>query len=100
LRVVHVERAALRDELHQLGAVIVVADVEGDGDAVNAWAGAEDSEASHPHNIPQSASFILAGHVWRHGDVSIENLFSIEAQTCGSAVNASEFYDHLLLQCN
>jgi hypothetical protein len=34
LWVVDVERAALRDEFYQLGAVVVVADVERDGDAV------------------------------------------------------------------
>ena len=30
---------------------------------------AEDSEAEHPDNIPKASGFILAGHVFRHGDV-------------------------------
>jgi hypothetical protein len=34
LWVVDVERAALRDEFYQLGALVVVADVERNGDAV------------------------------------------------------------------
>jgi hypothetical protein len=45
LRVVNVERAARRNQLDELGAVVVVSDVELDGDAVNAGPCAEDREA-------------------------------------------------------
>ena len=50
LRVVHVERAASGDEFHQPGGAVVVADIQGDGDAVNTWASADDPETGHPDN--------------------------------------------------
>src|ERR1035438_5273244 len=51
LRIVNVECAASGEELHQLGAVIVVAHIQGDGQAVATWAGADDRKACKPYDI-------------------------------------------------
>jgi len=39
----------------------------------NIWASAQDRKPGHPDHVPQPASFILAGHVRRHGHISVIN---------------------------
>ncbi len=73
LRIVNVERAASGDQFDEARTVVVVADIQGDGDAVATWAGADDPETGHPDNIPKASSFVLAGHAFRHGDVIIKH---------------------------
>jgi len=73
LRVVNVPRAASGNQLHQLGAVVVVADIERDGQAVNPWTAADDREAQHPANVPKASGFVLSRHAFRHGDIFIKH---------------------------
>src|ERR1039458_2461029 len=71
LRVVNVECAASGNHLHEPRWAVVVFHIHRNGQAANAWASAENRKASHPYNIPQAASFVLAGDaVWR-GDVAV-----------------------------
>ena len=73
LRVVNVERAAGGNQLHELGAAVVVADVEGDGDAVGSGTTAGDGKFGHPDDVPEAASLVLAGHAVGDGNVSIKD---------------------------
>ncbi len=73
LRVVNIQRAACGNQFDETGTLVVVADIERDRYAVNTWAAADDSETKHPDNIPKASGFVLAGHAFRHGDVSIKN---------------------------
>ena len=52
LRVVYVERAASGNQLYKAGRAVVVADIQGDGQAVATWAGADDRKARKPYDIP------------------------------------------------
>ena len=73
LRVVNIQRAASGDEFYQAGGAVVVADIERNGDALNSWAGAMDGKSQHPNQVPEAASFVLAGHAGRHGHINIIN---------------------------
>jgi len=73
LRVVNVERAASGNQFDEAGTLIVVADIQGNGDSVATWAAAKDSETEHPDNIPKASGFVLTGHAFGHGYVSIKN---------------------------
>ena len=73
LRVVHVERATLRDQLHEAGGPVVgVLDVQSDRDVILAAAAADDREAQHPDDVPEPAGFVLGGDVGRDGNVGVE----------------------------
>lgn len=87
LRVVYIKRATGGDELNQPGGAFVVADIQGDGDSINAWVGAEDSETGHPYDVPEPTGFVLAGHPRRHDDVGIEH---------GAGQEQRKFYSSLL----
>ena len=73
LRVVNVQCAASGNQFDKRRCAVVVADIKRNGDAVATWAAAKDSETEHPDNIPKASGFVLSGHAFRHGHVSIEN---------------------------
>ena len=56
LRVIHVKRTTRRNQFHQPRCAVVISDIERDGNAIHASAGAEDSAAGHPHDIPEPAA--------------------------------------------
>jgi len=70
LRVVNIKRAASGDEFHQAGGAVVVADIERKGDALNSGACTVDGKSQHPNQVPEPASFVLAGHAGRHGHIN------------------------------
>ena len=67
MRVVNIKRAASGDEFHQAGDAVVVADIERNGDALNSGACTVDGKSQHPNQVPEAASFVLAGHAGRQG---------------------------------
>jgi hypothetical protein len=87
LWVVNVQCAASGDKFDKPRCAVVVANIERNGDAVATGAGAKDGKSCHPNDIPQSASLVLAGDAFRHGDVFIKN---------GAGQKHREFYSGFL----
>lgn len=59
LRVVNAESTASGDEFHQASGAVVLADIQGDGDAVAIWAGVDDAETGTTTARKSSKNYLV-----------------------------------------
>jgi hypothetical protein len=72
LRVVNVQSATHSNQLDEPRGFVVVADIEGERQALLAGLGFADGKAEHP-NIPKPSGFVLAGNTGRDRDKVVIN---------------------------